>query len=49
VILEATRATGEVVSFEVRLRIDTSTEADYYRHGGVLNFVLRQLALDAAL
>jgi len=44
VALSATRANGETVEFEVRLRIDTPTEADYYRHGGVLNFVLRQLA-----
>ncbi len=40
----ATRTNGECQEFEVRLRIDTPTEADYYRHGGVLNFVLRQLA-----
>ncbi len=40
----ATRSSGEVVHFAVRLRIDTPTEADYYRHGGVLNYVLRQLA-----
>jgi aconitate hydratase len=39
-----TRANGEVVEFDVRLRIDTPTEAEYFRHGGVLNFVLRQLA-----
>jgi aconitate hydratase len=44
VTLRATRTSGEVVSFEVRLRIDTLTEVEYYRHGGVLNFVLRQLA-----
>ena len=44
VSVTATRTNGEEVSFEVRLRIDTPTEADYYRHGGVLNFVLRQLA-----
>jgi aconitate hydratase len=44
VMMEATRESGEVVTFEVRLRIDTPTEAEYYRHGGVLNFVLRQLA-----
>jgi aconitate hydratase len=44
VVLSATRVNGEVTAFEVRLRIDTPTEADYYRHGGVLNFVLRQLA-----
>jgi aconitate hydratase len=42
--VRATRADGEVVTFEVRLRIDTPTEAEYFRHGGVLNFVLRQLA-----
>ena len=40
----AQRTSGEVVEFEVRLRIDTPTEAEYYRHGGVLNYVLRQLA-----
>jgi len=40
----ATRIDGESVTFDVRLRIDTPTEVDYYRNGGVLNFVLRQLA-----
>ncbi len=30
--------------FPVRVRIDTPTEMDYYRHGGVLPFVLRSLA-----
>jgi aconitate hydratase len=30
--------------FTVRLRIDTPKEADYYRHGGILAYVLRQLA-----
>jgi aconitate hydratase len=44
VTLVATRLSGEVVTFEVRLRIDTPTEAEYFRHGGVLNYVLRQLA-----
>jgi len=38
------RENGDESDFVVRLRIDTPTEADYYRHGGVLNFVLRQLA-----
>ena len=33
-----------VVEFEARLRIDTPTEADYFRNGGVLNYVLRMLA-----
>jgi aconitate hydratase len=31
------------ISFEVVLRIDTPVEADYYRHGGILPYVLRQL------
>ena len=31
-------------SFQLAYAIDTPTEADYYRHGGVLNFVLRNLA-----
>ena len=44
VTVAATRSNGETVTFAVRLRIDTPTEAEYYRHGGVLNFVLRQLA-----
>jgi len=42
--VSAQRTNGETHTFEVRLRIDTPTEAEYYRHGGVLNFVLRQLA-----
>jgi aconitate hydratase len=42
--VSATRENGDKVDFEVRLRIDTPTEVEYYRHGGVLNFVLRQLA-----
>jgi aconitate hydratase len=40
----ATNDAGERKEFSVRLRIDTATEAEYFRHGGVLNFVLRQLA-----
>ena len=44
VTLRATRTNSEVTTFAVRLRIDTPTEAEYFRHGGVLNFVLRHLA-----
>ena len=40
----ATRADGAIVTFDARLRIDTPGEADYYRHGGILPFVLRSLA-----
>ncbi len=32
------------VRFAARCRIDTPTEAEYYRHGGILPYVLRQLA-----
>jgi aconitate hydratase len=34
---------GESVDVTVRLRIDTPGEADYYRHGGIMQFVLRSL------
>jgi aconitate hydratase len=36
-------AGGATRSLEVRARIDTLVELDYYRHGGILQFVLRQL------
>ena len=34
---------GEIRQVPLRLRIDTPVEADYYRHGGILPYVLRQL------
>jgi aconitate hydratase len=34
---------GRSSEFEVRVRIDTPTEADYFAHGGILPYVLRQL------
>jgi aconitate hydratase len=40
----ATPEEGEPVRFEVRVRIDTPKEREYFRHGGILQFVLRQLA-----
>ncbi|MDX1406177.1 MAG: aconitate hydratase AcnA [Woeseiaceae bacterium] len=40
----ATREDGEKVSFKARVRIDTPKERDYYEHGGILHYVLRQLA-----
>ncbi len=39
----ATVTAGEV-QFEARVRIDTPREADYFRHGGILPYLLRQLA-----
>ena len=35
---------GKTREFQARLRIDTPKELDYYRHGGILHYVLRQLA-----
>jgi len=43
VTLHITRRDGSVVEQTVKLRIDTPIEVDYYRHGGILPFVLRQL------
>jgi len=43
VTLEIGRKNGKCDSVPVRLRIDTPIEIDYYRHGGILQFVLRQL------
>jgi aconitate hydratase len=40
----ATGADGVVKSFLATARIDTPNELDYYRHGGILQYVLRQLA-----
>jgi aconitate hydratase len=39
---------GKTIEFEARLRIDTPKELDYYQHGGILQYVLRQLAAKAA-
>ncbi len=36
-------ASGEPIRFDARVRIDTPREADYYRHGGILQYVLRAL------
>jgi aconitate hydratase A / 2-methylisocitrate dehydratase len=41
--LEIERTNGEKRALPVQLRIDTPIEIDYYRHGGILPFVLRQL------
>ena len=35
---------GRSIDFDVRVRIDTPNEAEYYRHGGILQYVLRQLS-----
>jgi aconitate hydratase len=42
--LRIARASGQSEDIPVRCRIDTPIEIDYYQHGGILPFVLRQLA-----
>ncbi len=39
----ARRADGTETSFSARVRLDTPQEVQYYRHGGILQYVLRQL------
>jgi aconitate hydratase len=44
VAVTATREDGTALELTARVRIDTPMEAEYYRHGGILPYVLRQLA-----
>ncbi len=41
--VKAERDGGETIEFDARMRIDTPREADYFRHGGILQYVLRML------
>ncbi|MSU58667.1 MAG: aconitate hydratase AcnA [Pedosphaera sp.] len=45
--LKITRKNGSVENVNVRCRIDTPIEIDYYQHGGILPYVLRQLVAKA--
>jgi len=45
--LKITRPDGKIENVTVRCRIDTPIEIDYYQHGGILPFVLRQLIAKA--
>jgi len=45
--LKITRSNGSVETVSVRCRIDTPIEIDYYKHGGILPYVLRQLVAKA--
>ncbi len=40
----ATAEDGKITTFTARVRIDTPKELEYYRHGGILQYVLRNLA-----
>jgi aconitate hydratase len=39
-----TRADGSSVEITLECRIDTPDEVEYYRHGGILHYVLREMA-----
>jgi aconitate hydratase len=41
--VKASRDGGDPLEFEARLRLDTPNEVAYYRHGGILRRVLRDL------
>jgi aconitate hydratase len=40
----ATRVDGTMLTFSAQVRLDTPVEVEYYRNGGILHTVLRQLA-----
>jgi aconitate hydratase len=46
-IVLAENMTGTTIEFPVTVRIDTPQEILYYQHGGILQYVLRQLATQA--
>ena len=44
VTITAQRADGTSVTFEAQVRLDTPVEVEYYRNGGILHTVLREMA-----
>ena len=44
VAVTATPPAGKAINFQAQVRIDTPKERDYYENGGILHYVLRQLA-----
>jgi aconitate hydratase len=42
--VRATKEDGSVIDFQATVRLDTPKEIEYYKHGGILHYVLRQLA-----
>jgi aconitate hydratase len=46
--VRASKSRKDVKTFSVTVRIDTPDEAEYYRHGGILQFMLRQLGAPAS-
>ncbi|MGH9639615.1 MAG: hypothetical protein ACRD3Y_06105, partial [Bryobacteraceae bacterium] len=45
--ITAVKPNGKQIHFEAKARIDTPQEGEYYRNGGILPFVLRQLIATA--
>jgi aconitate hydratase len=43
VTVHAEREAGPPISFSAKVRLDTPQEVEYYRHGGILQYVLRKL------
>jgi aconitate hydratase len=41
--VKATKEGGKTIEFDAVVRIDTPGEADYYRNGGILQYVLRNM------
>jgi aconitate hydratase len=48
VTVKIVRASGEALEIQTRCRIDTVNELEYYQHGGILHYVLRNLVGEAA-
>lgn len=41
--VKATKESGEIINFKVKVRLDTSVDVEYYKHGGILQYVLRDI------
>jgi aconitate hydratase len=46
--VRATKSDGSVVTFQAKSRIDSAIEVDYYQHGGILQYVLREVMVKGA-
>ncbi|GMQ80792.1 MAG: aconitate hydratase AcnA [Rhodothermia bacterium] len=49
ILVTAGKPDGSEITFETRCRIDTPVEVEYFRHGGILHFVLREFLNTAAV
>jgi len=46
--VRAKKPDGRVIEFKVKARLDTPIEVEYYRHGGILQYVLRKIIKEQA-